>query len=55
LKPRGELVNWRNELPSQGDALELTQDFERASYTREGWIWNRKTLEKAPLPTQYKK
>ena len=23
------------------DALELTQDFELASYTREGWIWDR--------------
>ena len=28
------------------DALELTQDFELASYTREGWIWDRKTLKK---------
>jgi NADH-quinone oxidoreductase subunit I len=37
------------------DALELTQDFELASYTREGWIWDRKTLEKGPQPTQYKK
>src|SRR6266478_10212040 len=23
------------------DALELTQDFELASYTRQGWIWDR--------------
>src|SRR5664280_2571551 len=37
------------------DALELTQDFELASYTREGWIWDRKTLEKGPQPTQYRK
>ena len=37
------------------DALELTQDFELASCTREGWIWDRKTLEQGPLPTQYKK
>jgi NADH-quinone oxidoreductase subunit I len=37
------------------DALELTQDFELASYTREGWIWDRKTLEKGPAPTQYKR
>jgi NADH-quinone oxidoreductase subunit I len=37
------------------DALELTQDFELASYTREGWIWDRETLEKGPQPTQYKK
>src|SRR6202142_3768234 len=37
------------------DALELTQDFELASYTREGWIWDRETLEKGPSPTQYKK
>jgi NADH-quinone oxidoreductase subunit I len=37
------------------DALELTQDFELASYTREGWIWDRETLEKGPSPTQYRK
>src|SRR4029077_3704134 len=37
------------------DALELTQDFELASYTREGQIWDRETLEKGPQPTQYKK
>ncbi len=37
------------------DALELTQDFELASYTRQGWIWDRPTLEKGPQPTQYKK
>jgi NADH-quinone oxidoreductase subunit I len=37
------------------DALELTQDFELASYTREGWIWDRETLEKGPQPTEYKK
>jgi len=36
------------------DALELTQDFELASYTREGWIWDRETLEKGPQPTLYK-
>src|SRR5258708_2792861 len=37
------------------DALELTQDFELASYTREGWIWDRETLEKGPQPTEYRK
>jgi NADH-quinone oxidoreductase subunit I len=37
------------------DALELTQDFELASFTREGWIWDRKTLEKGPQPTQYQR
>jgi NADH-quinone oxidoreductase subunit I len=37
------------------DALELTQDFELASYTREGAIWDRVTLEKGPQPTQYRK
>jgi NADH-quinone oxidoreductase subunit I len=36
------------------DALELTQDFELASYTREGAIWDRETLEKGPQPTQYR-
>jgi NADH-quinone oxidoreductase subunit I len=37
------------------DALELTQDFELASYTREGAIWDRETLERGPQPTQYRK
>jgi NADH-quinone oxidoreductase subunit I len=37
------------------DALELTQDFELASYTRQGWIWDRETLEKGPQPTQYQR
>ncbi len=36
------------------DALELTQDFELASYTREGAIWDRQILEEGPLPTEYK-
>jgi len=36
------------------DALELTQDFELASYTREGGIWDRQMLEEGPRPTQYK-
>jgi NADH-quinone oxidoreductase subunit I len=36
------------------DALELTQDFELASYTREGAIWDRQMLEEGPKPTQYK-
>ena len=35
------------------DALELTQDFELASYTREGGIWDRQMLEEGPRPTQY--
>jgi NADH-quinone oxidoreductase subunit I len=36
------------------DALELTQDFEIASYTREGMIWDRQMLEEGPRPTPYK-
>jgi NADH-quinone oxidoreductase subunit I len=36
------------------DALELTQDFELASYTREGQIFDRRMLEEGPRPTQYK-
>jgi NADH-quinone oxidoreductase subunit I len=36
------------------DALELTQDFELASYSREGMIWDRQMLEEGPKPTQYK-
>jgi NADH-quinone oxidoreductase subunit I len=36
------------------DALELSQDFELASYSREGQIWDRKMLEEGPKPTRYK-
>ncbi len=36
------------------DALELTQDFELASYTREGQIWDRQMLEEGPLPVRYR-
>jgi NADH-quinone oxidoreductase subunit I len=36
------------------DALELTQDFEMASYSREGAIWDRQMLEEGPTPTKYK-
>ena len=36
------------------DALELTQDFELASYTRDGAIWDRQMLEEGPRPTQYR-
>jgi NADH-quinone oxidoreductase subunit I len=35
------------------DALELSQDFELASYTREGAIWDRQMLEEGPRPTRY--
>jgi NADH-quinone oxidoreductase subunit I len=35
------------------DALELTQDFELATYSREGLIWDREALEEGPRPTQY--
>jgi NADH-quinone oxidoreductase subunit I len=35
------------------DALELTQDFEMASYTREGAIWDRQMLEEGPRPIPY--
>ena len=36
------------------DALELTQDFELASYSREGMIWDRQMLEEGPKPTRYR-
>jgi NADH-quinone oxidoreductase subunit I len=36
------------------DALELTQDFELASYSREGAIWDRQMLEEGPKPNRYK-
>ncbi|MBI4442725.1 MAG: NADH-quinone oxidoreductase subunit I [Acidobacteria bacterium] len=35
------------------DALELSQDFELANYTREGAIWDRQALEEGPRPTHY--
>src|SRR6266487_1840302 len=35
------------------DALELTQDFELAQYTREGMIWDRNALEEGPAPVHY--
>lgn len=35
------------------DALELTQDFELAQYTRDGLIWDRQMLEEGPKPTRY--
>jgi NADH-quinone oxidoreductase subunit I len=35
------------------DALELTQDFEIANYTREGMIWDRQALEEGPNPARY--
>jgi NADH-quinone oxidoreductase subunit I len=35
------------------DALELTQDFEIANYTREGMIWDRQALEEGPKPVRY--
>ena len=36
------------------DALELTQDFERATFSRDGQIWDRQMLEEGPRPAQYK-
>ena len=35
------------------DALELTQDFELATYNRDGQIWDRQMLEEGPKPTRY--
>ncbi len=36
------------------DCLELTQDFEIATYSREGQIWDRQMLEEGPKPKRYK-
>jgi NADH-quinone oxidoreductase subunit I len=36
------------------DALELTQDFELATFTRDGQVWDRQMLEEGPRPTKYK-
>ena len=35
------------------DALELTQDFEMAYFSREGAIWDRHRLEQGPTPARY--
>ena len=35
------------------DALELTQDFEIATYTREGQVWDRTALEEGTHPKKY--
>ena len=35
------------------DALELTRDFELATYSREGQVWDRKMLEDGPHPKEY--
>lgn len=35
------------------DALELTQDFELASFSRDGAVWDRQTLEEGPKPAKY--
>jgi NADH-quinone oxidoreductase subunit I len=35
------------------DCLELTQDFEMATYSREGAIWDRHRLEEGPTPARY--
>jgi NADH-quinone oxidoreductase subunit I len=37
------------------DALELTQDFELANYSRQGAVWDREKLEKGPQPTTYER
>jgi NADH-quinone oxidoreductase subunit I len=37
------------------DALELTQDFEMANYSREGLTWDREMLEKGPEPKVYRR
>ena len=36
------------------DALELTQDFEMATFTRQGAIWDRQMLEEGPHPAAYR-
>jgi NADH-quinone oxidoreductase subunit I len=35
------------------DALELTQDFELATFTRAGQIWDRQMLEEGPRPVEF--
>jgi len=48
------VVGWqRDEDACPTDCLELTQDFEMASFTREGAIWDRHRLEVGPTPAHY--
>jgi NADH-quinone oxidoreductase subunit I len=35
------------------DAIKLTPDFELATYSREGQVWDKKMLEDGPKPTEY--
>lgn len=37
------------------DALELTQDFELATFTRQGMVWDRQMLEEGPRPVEFNK
>jgi NADH-quinone oxidoreductase subunit I len=37
------------------DALELTQDFELASFSRKGMIWDRQMLEEGPVPEVFRR
>ncbi len=37
------------------DALELSQDYEAALYSREGFVLDRERLEKGPSPTVYER
>lgn len=36
------------------DAIELTQDFEMATFSRAGLIWDRQMLEEGPVPELFK-
>ena len=36
------------------DAIELTQDFELATFSRKGLIWDRQMLEEGPVPETFK-
>lgn len=37
------------------DAIELTQDFELASFTRHGMVWDRQMLEQGPVPETFRR
>ena len=37
------------------DAIELTQDFELASFSRKGLIWDRQMLEQGPVPEAFRR
>ena len=51
---RGLRVTFRNQNPKYIYTERYPTERPKASYTREGGIWDRQMLEEGPRPTQYK-